>query len=368
LNFAFGGSNSGVEWLNLRANVTRENLDQGQVHLTIHDVARLAKVSTATVSRAINQSGNVKPELARRVRRAIAEIQYYPNTQARAMRSGKSRILGLVVPDITDPVSAAIVQSFESMASVQNYETLLTTTGNNPERTTVAIRHMMQRSVDGIAVLALGVDERLIEELQSRRVPLVFLDMIAPIQGMNSIRIDYMHGTRQAVQHLAARRHTRIAYVSGPLRHSPTAARVAEFRKCLDEIQLKLQPDLIIEGDDTIAGGMRALAAIQRLVRRPTAVLCSNDMTAIGVILKAREQGISIPADLSVVGFDNISLSQFTEPALTTIQWPQASLAERALRMLCPEVKKPVSPAVRGACILPTDLLIRASTSMAPRI
>jgi len=283
------------------------------------------------------------------------------------MRSGKSHIFGLVVPDITDPVSASIVQSFESMASAQNYETLLTTTGNNPERTTVAIRHMIQRSVDGIAVLARGVDERLIEEMQSHRVPLVFLDMTAPVKGVNSIRIDYLHGIRQAVQHLAAHRHTRIAYVSGPLRQEPTAARVAEFRKCLDEIRLKLPPDLIVEGDDTIAGGMRALAEIQSLIQRPTAVLCSNDLTAIGVILEAREQGISIPAELSVVGFDNIPQSQFTQPALTTIQLPQASLAERALRILCHEVKKPASPAIRGECMLSTDLLIRASTSLAPR-
>ncbi len=335
--------------------------------MTIHDVARLAKVSTATVSRAINQSGNVKPELARRIRRAIAEIRYYPNTQARAMRSGKSHILGLVVPDITDPVSAAIVQSFETMASVQNYETLLTTTGNNPERTTVAIRQMMQRSVDGIAVLAAGVEERLLEELQRYRVPLVFLDMAAPVKGANNIRIDYLHGVRQAVQHLAAHRHTRIAYVSGPLRQTPTAARVAEFRKCLGEIRLKLPPDLIIEGDETIAGGMRAFAQIQSLTQRPTAVLCSNDMTAIGVMLEARGRGMSIPSDLSVVGFDNIPLSQFTQPPLTTIQSPQASLAERALRMLCHEVKKPASLAVRGECMLSTDLLIRASTSLAPR-
>jgi len=332
--------------------------------MDIREIARRAKVSTATVSRAINRVPTVDPQLAKRVWKVVDELGYYPNTQARALVLGRSRIFGLIVSEITNPFFPEIVQTFENLAVENNYEILVTTTVHDPKRMESSVRRMIERRVDGVAILTFGMEEALIEHLRFRKVPLVFVDVGPDVPGIANIRINYQNGIRQAVQHLAALRHTRIAFIAGPLHLKSALARRDAFKSAMTEIGLP--SDLIVIGDHRMEGGMQALLELNRLSDRPTAVLCSNDMTAIGVMREAYEQYIKIPDDLSVVGFDDIHLTEFTIPPLTTVEMSQRELAKIAFHALLNEVERDPSSHEPQKYELNTSLVLRRSTALAP--
>jgi DNA-binding LacI/PurR family transcriptional regulator len=332
--------------------------------MDIREIARRAKVSTATVSRAINRVPTVDPQLAKRVWKVVDELGYYPNTQARALVLGRSRIFGLIVSEITNPFFPEIVQTFENLAVENNYEILLTSTVHDPKRMESSVRRMIERRVDGVAILTFGMEETLIEHLRFRKVPLVFVDVGPEVPGIANIRVNYLNGIRQAVQHLAALRHTRIAFVAGPTHLKSAGARRDAFKVAMTEIGLS--PDLIVVGTHRMEGGMQALLELNRLSDRPTAVLCSNDMTAIGVMREAYEQNIRVPEDLSVVGFDDIHLAQFTIPPLTTVQMSQHELARIAFQALLNEVGFGSSSHEHHNYELTTSLVLRRSTALVP--
>jgi LacI family transcriptional regulator len=334
--------------------------------MDIREIAKRARVSTATVSRTINGVPSVDPALAKRVWSVVNELGYYPNTQARALVSGKSKILGLIVSEITNPFFPEVVQSFEDIAVQHGYEILLTSTVHDPKRAELSVRRMIERRVDGVAVLTFGFEESLTENLRFRKVPLVFVDVGPRVPGVSNIRVDYMHGIRQAVQHLAALRHERIAFVTGPLNLKSAVARKAAFEESIREIGLEVPPDYVVTGDHTMPGGMRAFKDIAGLRERPTAVLCSNDMTAIGIMREAYEYGISIPGDLSVIGFDNIRLADFMIPPLTTVQMSQCDLARLAFQALMQELKRSAESGDPYEYVLDTNLILRHSTALSP--
>lgn len=335
--------------------------------MDIREIARRAKVSTATVSRTINRVPTVDPQLAKRVWKIVEELGYYPNTQARALVSGRTRIFGLIVSEITNPFFPEIVQSFEDIAVQHNYEILLTSTVHEPKRMEASVRRMIERRVEGVAILTFGMEESLLEGLRFRKVPLVFVDVGPSLPRVSNIKINYLRGIRQAVQHLAALRHERIAFVTGPLSLKSAQARKIAFEESLQEIGMAVDPQLVVEGNHTMEEGMKALAYLAGLKRRPTAVMCSNDMTAIGVMREAYEKGILIPQDLSVIGFDDIRLAQFIIPPLTTIQMSQAELARMAFKALLADVDLKTPAADGSEYVLETDLVLRKSTAMAPQ-
>lgn len=332
--------------------------------MDIREIARRAKVSTATVSRAINHVPTVDPQLARRVWKVVDELGYYPNTQARALVLGRSRIFGLIVSEITNPFFPEIVQTFENLAVENNYEILLTSTVHDPKRMESSVRRMIERRVDGVAILTFGMEESLIEHLRFRKVPLVFVDVGPEVPGIVNIQINYLNGIRQAVQHLAALRHTRIAFISGPSHLRSAVARRDAFKASM--IEIGLSPDLIVVGNHRMEGGMKALLELNGLSSPPTAVLCSNDVTAIGVMREAYEQNIKIPEDLSVVGFDDIHLSEFMIPPLTTVQMSQHQLAKVAFEALLNEVACESPSREHHNYELVTSLILRRSTALAP--
>ena len=336
--------------------------------MDIREIAKRAKVSTATVSRAINHVPTVDPQLAKRVWKVVDELGYYPNTQARALVSGKSRIFGIVVSEITNPFFPEIVHTFEELAVQSGYEILLASTVHDSKRMRTSVRRMIEQRVDGVAIFTFGMEELLLDDLRLRKVPLVFVDVGRDAPRVSNIRIDYQHGIRQAVQHVAALRHTRISFVSGPL-HLPSAlARKRAFEDSMAEIGLSVDPEILVEQDHTMEGGKRALRKLIALPDRPTAVLCSNDMTAIGVMREAYDQGISVPQELSVVGFDNIRLSEFMIPPLTTIDMSQTELARIAFKALVSDIGRE-TPAEHGTeYVLSTNLVIRRSTALAEAI
>jgi len=332
----------------------------------IRDVARRARVSTATVSRTVNQVATVDAQLAKRVWKAIEELGYYPNRQARALVSGRSRVFGLIVSEITNPFFPEIVQTFETLAVEQHYEILLTSTIHDPKRMELAVRRMIEGRVEGVAILTFGMEEYLLEHLRFRNLPLVFVDIGPKAPRVSNIRVDYADGIRQAVQHLAALRHERIGFIAGPLRLKSALARKDAFRASMHEIGLMVRPEFLVEGDHRLEGGKRALQNLAALRQRPTAVLCSNDMTAIGVMREAFELGIKVPEDLSVIGFDDIRMAEFLTPPLTTVQMSQSELATLAFAALLQEVKRETPVPEGTEYVLKTRLVLRNSTTFPP--
>jgi LacI family transcriptional regulator len=211
------------------------------------------------------------------------------------------------------------------------------------------------------------MEELVLEDLKLRKVPLVFVDVGPTRTHISNIRIDYLHGIRQAVQHLAALRHERIAFIAGPLQLRSAATRQQAFIHCMEEIGLAADPKLIVEGDHTMEGGMTAFSELLKNPLMPTAVLCSNDMTAIGVMRRCHEEGIVIPRDLSVVGFDDIRMARFMLPPLTTVQMSQAELARLAFHALLADVQRENgAPSTGTEYFLKTNLVLRESTGLAP--
>lgn len=333
--------------------------------MDIREIAKRARVSTATVSRTINRVPTVDPQLAKRVWKVVDELGYYPNTQARALVSGKSRLFGLAVSEITNPFFPEIVHTFEELAIEHGYEILLISTVHDTKRMKTSVRRIIEQRVDGVAVFTFGMEEFLLENLRLRNVPLVFVELGRNAPHVSNIRIDYQHGIRQAVQHLAALRHTRIGFVSGPLYLPSALARKQAYADSMAEIGLTVDPEVVIEEDHTMEGGIRAMRVLGTQRQRPTAILCSNDMTAIGVMREAYDMGIVVPQDLSVVGFDNIRISEFMIPPLTTVEMSQAELARIAFKALMNSIARGELREKGIEYHLKTNLVLRRSTALA---
>jgi LacI family transcriptional regulator len=192
----------------------------------------------------------------------------------------------------------------------------------------------------------------------------VGIDSPGPL--LKTVRIDYHNGIRQAVQHLAALGHVRIAFVSGPEDLKTALMRKIAFRECMKQIDLEISSRLLVEGDHTMEAGMKAMSALGALPDRPSAVVCSNDMTAIGVMREAFELSLDIPRDLSVVGFDDIRFAQFMIPPLTTVQMSQIEIANVAFRALLGSVQPQCNELSRDVHPIKTNLVLRRSTALAP--
>jgi DNA-binding LacI/PurR family transcriptional regulator len=331
--------------------------------ISIRDVAKRAGVSIATVSRTVNRIATVNPTLADRVWKAVEEVGYLPNTQARALVSGRSRMLGLIVSEITNPFFPELVQEFENLAVAQGYEVLIGSTNYEPERTESLIRRMLQRNVDGVAVMTFGIEEELVQKLVESEFPLVFVDAGPNLPNIRILKVDYGEGIHQAVQHLAALGHRQIAFISGPLHLRSAVARRDAFRKSMAGLGLIVPDESVIEGTHTMEGGITAMEKLLSLPHLPTAIICSNDMTAIGVLHGLHRTTHKVPNDISVVGFDDIHLAQFMLPPLTTVQMSCMDLAVAAVEALRAGIEPGNPQASRKEWQIPTRLVVRQSTA-----
>jgi LacI family transcriptional regulator len=332
--------------------------------MDIRTIARAANVSIATVSRTINRVPTVNPEIAKRVWEVIHQLDYFPNTQARALVSGRSKIFGLIVSEITNPFFPELIQGFEDIAVEHGYEILVSSTNYDPKRMSHCIRRMLERKVEGVAIMTFGIEEPLLDQLAKRNVPLVFIDVGPKRPGISLLKVDYHHGIHQGVQHLAALGHRNIAFISGPATLHSAQSRLTAFSTSLKECGVAPHPEWIIEGNHTMEGGITAmehlLAANPK--KMPTAVMCSNDMTAIGVLHKLYRAGLRVPDDLSVIGFDDIHIAEVTIPPLTTVQMSRFEIARAAVAALRAHVETADGSAPKRDYKIRTDLIVREST------
>jgi LacI family transcriptional regulator len=333
-----------------------------RANANIHDVAQRAQVSIATVSRVVNGIATVDPELAKRVWKAVDEVGYVPNTQARALVSGRSRILGLMVSEITNPFFPELVQEFDDLAVAEGYEVMIGSTNYDPARTELLIRRMIERKVDGVAVMTFGIEEELVEKLVKQGFPLVFVDAGPEQANVRVLKVNYGEGIREAVRHLAGLGHRRIAFISGPLGMRTAATRRDAFESAMAELELAVAAAAVVEGKHTMESGKEAMEKLLKAPELPTAVVCSNDLTAIGVLHALDETTLKVPGDISVVGFDDIHMAQFMLPPLTTVQMLCRDLATAAVEALRAGIEAGHPKATQREWPIATRLVVRRST------
>lgn len=329
--------------------------------MNIREVAKRAGVSTATVSRVVNGTAPVDARTEKRVRAAIQRSGYYPNAHARTLGTGKSHIYGLIISDIENPFFPELVKCFERLAVEHSYEVLIANTDYHPGRMQICVRRMLERKVDGVAIMTSEMDPELIQMLSGRGIPIVFLDTGAVGPGISNISLDYDNGIDQAMDHLTSLGHRRIAFVSGPANLVSARTRYEAFLASLKRKKLKCSESFIRTANHRFDGGYAAMLDILKLPVLPTAVLASNDLTAIGIMGAIYAAGLRVPDDISVVGFDDIALSSFMSPPLTTIRLSRAEIAEFAFNVLYTASQRGESKGVTHS--IRAELVIRQSTA-----
>jgi len=332
----------------------------------IRAVAAVAKVSIATVSRTINGSPAVSEHLSKRVWRAIEQLNYFPNTHARSLVSGRSRILGIIVENITNPFFPELIRSFEEVAVAHGYEILVSSSNSNLATLTNCVRRMLERKVEGVAVLTFGEEEPVLDQLANHDVPMVLAEFRLGEGKVSTILLDYKTGIHAAVNHLADLGHSRIAFLAGPHKLHSAITRENDYRSAMEGAGLPIQHKWVIECDHTAKGGVAGFGQLQGLATRPTAILCSNDMTAIGVLRAAYMEGLHVPQDLSVIGLDDIAFAEYTLPPLTTIRLSRIDLARAAFNALHAQIEGVDSARLQREFLVSTNLVVRGSTAAPP--
>jgi DNA-binding LacI/PurR family transcriptional regulator len=329
----------------------------------IRTVAALAKVSIATVSRTINGSPAVSERLSKRVWQAIEHLNYFPNTHARSLVSGRSRILGIIVENITNPFFPELIQSFEEIAVAHGYEILVSSSNSNAAVLTACVRRMLERKVEGVAVMTFGQEEPLLDRLVHNDIPMVLAEFKLDAPKSSTILLDYTTGIHAAINHLAELGHEKIAFLAGPHKLHSAVTRENDFRAAMQDAGLPIHKKWIIECDHTLKGGVAGFEKLHALPARPTAILCSNDMTAIGVLRAAYKEGLRVPQDLSVIGLDDIAFAEFTLPPLTTIRMSRTDLARAAFEALRQQAEDPGNAKMQREFLVSTSLVVRESTA-----
>ena len=327
---------------------------------SIRDVARVAGVSTATVSHVVNKTRFVSEEVRARVLEAVEQCGYYPNAHARSLASGRSQTLGLLISDISNPFFPELVKAIETAAFERGYDVILSNTNYDPERTSRYVRRLIGRKVAGVALMTSELDAELVAELARREVSVVFLDLGESGVHMSNLRVDYEAGIEEAIRHLAGLGHVEIAFVSGPAHLRSAARRLEAFRASLRR-HLPSAPERIWQGDFKLSGGREAARGMLESGELPTAVVAANDLMAMGAMAEFRAAGLQLPQEVSVVGFDDIAFAALCEPPLTTVCLPRAELGRRAVEALLETINHPEQ--LGTEIDIPTHLVTRGSTA-----
>ena len=297
---------------------------------TIYDVAQLAGVSTATVSRALNATGQIAPATRAAIEAAVAELGYRPNTIARSLVTKSTETIAFLLPDITNPFYPKLVAGIQEYALSHDHTMLLCTTEGDAEREEQYLELLRSKQVDGALVDGLVLPPDRIARFVKDGFPIVCLDRDIAAKSIPVVQVDNRLGGRLATDYLLGLGHRHIAHVTGAKALQISQDRLAGFRDAQTDVGLRL----IVEGDFTEAGGYEAMRDLIGSGVEFTAVFAANDLSALGVINALVESGRRVPQDVSVVGFDDLRLSAYTSPPLTTVRQPAFEIAQRATEIL----------------------------------
>ncbi len=326
---------------------------------SIKDIARKAGVSHSTVSRALHHSPLIGNETAARIRAIAKSSGYVPSAVARSLVSRTTRTVGVVVTSIADPFIGEVVDGIESTANEHRYSVILANSHANPELEIKVVDSFSERRVDGILVTASRVGALHGKRLAGTNVPIVLINNQHPGDFAHSVGIDNIAASRAIVTHLLDLGHRRIAYVGDRSGYQSDTERFSGYRTAMKSRRVAIRPELVVRGDGKPAEGELTANQLFRLRDPPTAIFCYNDMTALGVLRAAGIRGLRVPADLSIAAFDDLLVSSYTCPPLTTIRQPKQEMGRRAMSILL-QLLKGEKPESRIK--LPGELIVRGST------
>lgn len=313
---------------------TRSNSAIHNQQVTIVDVARKAGVSTATVSRVLNQKGRYSRETLERVRSAAAELGYAPNYMAKSLKRRKTEQVAFAVSDIGNPVYVAMARAIQQVLKEHGYRLVLLSTEARVDEEIDILRSLAKQYVDGLIICPLLYGEAHKRELSQTKRPVVVIGGGPEGAIVDSVYIDSSKGVRIAMEHLLDQGYSRIAFVNGPSDTVPGSVRFQGYEAALIEHGLQLEPQLVVTGDFTLSGGYAAAAGLLELPQLPHAILCANDLMALGALRRLREAGVRVPEDVALVGMDDIEQARISSPALTTISLLAAERGRIAAELL----------------------------------
>ena len=325
--------------------------------MTLDAVAKKARVSTATVSRVLNNLGVVKDSTRRRVLQAVEELNYYPNLHARSLAGGRTRTLGVIVSNLCNPFFVDIFLGMDTAARDANFEVLVEHTDYRPHLLVESVRSMIGRRVAGLALIVSEMDREVMREVINSNIPVVFYDVGSPGERITNIRVRYEIGMQRMVQYLYALGHRKMAFLGHHASLAPLETRKQSFLESIAQFGPEVQHRTVLN-NDTPAGAMQAVHELYASGFQPDAIVCVNDYMAIGAMRAVRSRGLSVPGDVSITGFDNIEFSEFTNPALTTVNIPRGSIGEMAVRALLQDDQDSSGREI----IIEPELVLRDST------
>jgi LacI family transcriptional regulator len=327
---------------------------------TIHEVAKKAKVSPSTVSHVINNTRFVSEALRQRVQQAMVDLNYRPNALARSLRLGQTHILGLVLPDSANPFFAEIGHAIESVAFEREYSVILCNTENDQTKELLYTNVLENRQVDGMILVATGRNYDVLSNIVCNGLPVVVVDRDLGSLGLDTVTTNNYLGGLLATRHLIELGHKIIGCITGPSDITPSAERVTGYCAALKAVHLDVDECLLLRGDFHVPSGLEAATRLLQQNPRPTALFVCNDMMAIGALQAAAKLGLRVPADVAIVGYDNIELASYTIPPLTTVSQPKQQIGHTAIQLVLERMSNPSLPSRHE--ILNPDLIIRESS------
>ncbi len=327
---------------------------------SIKDIAKLARVSHPTVSRALQYSPLVNPKTAEKIRKIAEESGYRASAVARGLVTRQTRTIGLVVTTVADPFTSEVVSGIEQTANDHGYSVFLADSNADPEREKRVVQAFAERRVDGIIVTSSRVGALYLPMLSEMRVPIILVNDQYPGAFVHSVMIDNLEGTRAVTTHLAGLGHRRIAYLGDKFGYQSDAERFAGYRAGLDAARIRFAPQLVVHGDGKPEAAMRAMDTLLALRNSPTAVCCYNDMSALGAMRSICLHGLRVPDDISVAGFDDLFIASYTQPPLTSVRQPMRRMGQMAMEHLLKLISGEES-AVRIK--VQSELIVRESTA-----
>jgi LacI family transcriptional regulator, galactose operon repressor len=331
--------------------------------VTIKDVAREAKVSVATVSRVLNDSGPVSDDTRRLIREIAGRMRYVPHSGARSLITSKTETLGVLLPDLYGEFFSEVIRGMDNTARASGFHLLISRSYADKSGIETAMRAMRGR-VDGVVAMSPDIDADSLLNLPST-IPVVLLCSVSRGNAVDSLTIHNCRGARDMVRHLLALGHNRIAIIKGSAGNYDAAERLRGYRMALREAGIAAEQALGRGGDFTEAGGYAAAIELLRLGRRPTAIFAANDSMAIGALSALRESGVQVPEEMAVAGFDDIPLARFMDPPLSSVHVPICDLGSRAVELLLHGIAAKNNHPRRRERVA-TDLVIRRSTGGEP--
>lgn len=335
-----------------------------KANVTIKDIAKQLGLHHTTVSRALRNHPDVNPETRKLIQAAAIELDYHPNTFAANLRNRKSNIIGVIVPELYHDFFSSIISEVTNVADSFGYSVMICQSNESVEQENKNILALIRNRVAGViaSISQYTQSDKMFRAILNAGIPLLFFDRVCQNLTVNKVLVDFYGGAIQVMDHLVMQGYRRIAHIAGPATIQVAMERLRGYKDGLARHQLPVDESLIISTGFLPEHGLMAVGRLLALPERPDAIFAANDEVAIGAMIRLREEGLSIPADVAIAGFDNDKISAYTNPPLTTVDIQRADVGKKAIELLLEEIQGDVQTTEIKEALIPTRLVVRAST------